>query len=364
MSKKIDERLQKKIYNDQDVAVEDFKCKNCGGQTVYDPKTQKLKCRYCDSLFDLPKVQAEEQDIEKLLKQGKVWSEADVYQCQSCGAKEILQAGEISVLCPFCGTNSVVKVEELPGLKPDGVDTFKFDKKQAAIKAETWAKRKHFAPNAFKRSVKAEHIHGIYNPVFTFDAKTTSTYRGRLGKNYTRTIYHNGQSQVVTETKYFNIRGTNKLDFDDLLVQASSNIDESIINSLQPFRTRELPAYQEEYLRGFGASAYNKSGQQCIKECRELMRSKIERNILSQYDYDVKVNLKVQTTFSGQTFKYVLVPIYVGHYRYRKKLYNFYVNGDSGKVAGKTPVSVFKVGLVVLLVLAIVAGLVYLMVRG
>ena len=43
MSKKIDERLQKKIYNDQDVAVEDFKCKKCGGQTVYDPKTQKLK---------------------------------------------------------------------------------------------------------------------------------------------------------------------------------------------------------------------------------------------------------------------------------------------------------------------------------
>ena len=26
----MDERLQKKIYNDEDLAVESFKCKNCG----------------------------------------------------------------------------------------------------------------------------------------------------------------------------------------------------------------------------------------------------------------------------------------------------------------------------------------------
>ena len=48
---------------------------------------------------------------------------------------------------------------------------------------------------------------------------------------------------------------------------------------------------------------------------------------------------------------------YIGHSKYRKKLYNFFVNGQNGHVAGKVPVSPVKVSLVVLLGLAALAGL-------
>ena len=361
----MDERLQKKIYNDEDLAVESFKCKNCGGETVYDAKQKKLRCLYCDSLFEIEKTAtAQEHDLQELLSNGQIWKDADVYQCQSCGAKEILQAGEISVVCPFCGTNSIVKTEEIPGLKPQGVSPFMFDKKQAATIAEKWARKKFYAPRKFKKSVKAEKLHGIYNPVFTFDAKTDSIYSGRLGKTYYITRYRNGRPYTVSRTRYFNIKGSTRVDFDDMLVQASSSMPMSIIKSLEPFTTKEVPAFQEEYLRGYSASTYNKEGSQCWEECMQMMKEGIERKILSQYDYNVKVNLNVQTKFAGKQYKYILVPVYVGHYTYRKKLYNFYINGQTGRMAGKTPVSPVKVGFTIFVILAIIVGLIFLLYGG
>ena len=93
------------------------------------------------------------------------------------------------------------------------------------------------------------------------------------------------------------------------------------------------------------------------------MRLSIESSILKKYDYDVKYSLNVSTKFSNEQYKYVLVPIYVGHYKYKNKLYNFFVNGENGKVAGKTPVSAGKVCLtifIVLLVLGLIVLLYYL----
>jgi small-conductance mechanosensitive channel len=45
----------------------------------------------------------------------------------------------------------------------------------------------------------------------------------------------------------------------------------------------------------------------------------------------------------------VLLPVYVGNFTYSKKTYNFFVNGISGKVAGKTPISLLRVLFAVLM---------------
>ena len=148
--------------------------------------------------------------------------------------------------------------------------------------------------------------------------------------------------------------------FDDLLVQASSTIPNNIIKSIEPFPTKKAMAYSTEYLRGYSASTYNKSGEECWKECKTTMHQRIESAILKRYDYDVKVSLSIDTKYLNSQYKYVLVPVYVGHYTYKQKLYNFYINGYSGRIGGKTPVSKLKVGLTVLLSLLLIAGIVLL----
>ena len=340
----IDKKIQEKIYNDKDLKVFSKKCENCGGETVFDPKEQKLKCLYCGSVFNIEiNSKIEERNLDELLKNGQVWESAEVLQCQSCGAKEIIEAGEVSHVCPFCGTNSIVKISEIPGLKPQGVVPFRLEKSKAILLAIKWAKKKLYAPKKFKKSVKTENLHGVYSPIFTFDAQSSSTYMGCLGKSYVVTTYRNGKTYVSTRVRYFNISGSVDMNFDDIVVQASTDFPQNVIKSLEPFPTKDVPSYDPKYLKGFSANTYNKEGAKCWEESVAMMNHKIEQNILKKYDYDYKQSLSVNTTFSSKTYKYILVPIYVGHFSYNKKLYNFYINGDNGKIAGKTPVSVWKV---------------------
>ena len=86
------------------------------------------------------------------------------------------------------------------------------------------------------------------------------------------------------------------------------------------------------------------------------MHNRIEREILKKYDYDIKVSLNIDTKYFNEQYKYILVPIYVGHYNYKKKLYNFYVNGYNGRIGGKTPVSKLKVTFTILIILLFIIG--------
>lgn len=354
----VDEKIEQKLYSDDNLDVSIYKCPNCGGEAVFEPKSQKLKCLYCGSLFEIDNMTVvKERDLDELLSEGQVWDEADVYQCKTCGAKEIISSGEVSHKCSFCGTSNIVKSDELPGIKPQGITPFKIDKFGASASAVKWAKKKFYAPRAFKKSVKAEKIQGLYNPVFTFDALTKSTYKSELGKKYTRREYRNGEMVEVEEMRYFNISGFQESNFDDLLVQASSAIPSQYVKAIEPFPTKEAVEYRTEYLRGYGANTYNKSGKECWDECKNLMHQRIETQILKRYDYDVKVSLKIDTQYFNEQYKYVLVPVYVGHYNFKGKLYNFYVNGYNGRVGGKTPVSKLKIFFTVLLVLLGIASI-------
>lgn len=358
----IDEKIEEKIYSDDNIGVTVFKCQNCGGETIFEPNSQKMKCLYCGSMFDINNLSvAKERDLDELLKSGNVWDETEVYQCKTCGAKEILSKQEVSVKCSFCGTNNIIKTDEIPGIKPQGVTPFKLDKIKANEIAVKWARKKLYAPRNFKKSVKAENIYGIYNPVFTFDSQTITWYRGVLGKNYVKYRVVNGKRVAHTETRYFNINGSQDMLFDDLIVQSSTSIPSEIIKSIEPFPTKNAVAYKTEFLRGYSATTYNKSGEECWNECKIAMKERIERAILKRYDYDIKVSLNIDTKYLNEQYKFILVPIYVGHYNYKEKLYNFYVNGYNGRIGGKTPVSKLKVSFTVLFVLLLIAGVIFIL---
>ena len=356
-----DEKVEEKLYSDESVDVSIYKCPNCGGEAMFEPNSQKMKCLYCGSLFaiDIMPI-ATEHELDELLTSGDVWDETDVYQCKTCGAKEIISKQEVNIKCPFCGTSNIIKSEELPGIKPQGLTPFKIDKTKASEIAVLWAKKKFYAPRKFKKSVKAGNLHGVYNPVFTFDAQTTSFYNGQLGKNYTRTYYKDGKMVSHVETRYFKISGSQAMLFDDLLVQASTSIPSNIIKDIEPFPTKNAVTYQTDFLRGYSANTYNKSGSDCWQECKNIMHRRIENAILKRYDYDIKVSLNIDTKYFNEKYKYILVPVYIGHYNYKEKLYNFYVNGYNGRIAGKTPVSKIKVGLTILFILIFIIGFVLL----
>ena len=59
-------------------------------------------------------------------------------------------------------------------------------------------------------------------------------------------------------------------------------------------------------------------------------------------------------THSNKKYSYLLLPIWICNYYFKEKLYNFFINGNTGKVTGKVPRSPFKIILFVLFILGII----------
>ena len=327
-----------------------------------------MKCPYCGTEKIINGRICSESDLNRLFaERANAWAtETKAFRCVNCGATTVISKCELSKCCAYCGASNVIESDEMSGMRPDAVLPFTLTKEDAGKCATNWAKKKFFAPRKFKKSLTPENINGNYNPSFTFDSDAHCKYNGRLGEYYYETRMVNGKSEQVRKVRYFNISGTYNTSFDDVLIQASDKISQKTLDKIQPFDTNSSQEYSANYLYGFSATQYTRDGKTCWNSAKEIMYQSAKRQILAQYTYDVIDYFNMDVNFHNVTYKYVLLPLYIGHFDFKSKLYNFFVNGRNGKTTGKVPVSPVRVALVVLAALAVIAGIVaiYLLTGG
>lgn len=342
-----------------------IKCASCGGNMVFDPESQMLSCEHCGSKVSFENEKAvEEINIEKAFEAVESWSDAMVLHCENCGADISMSREEVALECPYCGTSHVKRIETLEGVKPNAVFPFSFGGDEAKLVAKKWAKSRFFAPRKFKKNLDARDLKGIYQPCWTFDSSTSSTYKGRLGERRTRTIRTKNGVKTQTYIHWFNVSGTISNNFDDVTISASSKFEQDKLQRLMPFEYSKLTNYSKEYLAGFYANHYDKDVKSSWSEAKEYMDDQIKKTIVANYHADVVDYLNVSTIHSNVTYKYVLMPVYVLNYRYKKKDYAVNINGNTGKVFGKSPISFWRVLGVVLLCAAVLIGGYYLFMKG
>lgn len=342
----------RKIADAEESSTEVSKCPSCGANLTYSPSEKCLKCDYCGykSKVDLTEY-AEEIGFAELLRADNSWGEETrVFVCNNCGAKQILSKRDLAPKCAFCGTSNIVESTDICGVKPNAVIPFAFGKEQACELIAKWVKKKILTPRKFKESVYPDEIAGNYYPAFTFDSKTATNYSGRLGKYY-YTTHRNSKGQTVTtrHTRWFPIGGRYDKFYDDVFVRATGEADDKMLKKLEPFNTSAPQNYKTDFLHGFSASQYERDGRQCWTEARRRIESDVQASILSQYHYDVVGSFNMNVRCFDMTYKYMLLPVYVGHCGYNKKLYNFYMNGQNGKLKGKTPKAPSRIILAILL---------------
>lgn len=350
----------------------DRKCPNCGGTMDFDPENGKLHCPYCDYLEIIPQAEnapASAVELDFLSAENKEtncnWgAEKKAVVCKSCGAETIYDALAVSSECPYCGSNQVMEAQGEKTLAPGGVVPFQITNETAGKNFKKWIGNKFFCPKLAKDSAKPEAFKGIYLPYWTFDTDTVSSYTGKYGKDRTvRRRDSDGNYHTETVTDWFKTSGIYRESFDDELVLATNRHNSAIINGLAPFQTENNKAYKPEYVAGFAAERYTiglKDGWEIAKKSIfKKINSGVSRKIISENNADHATDIKVKSTFNSITYKYLMLPIWVSSFQYNGKVYQFMVNGQTGKVYGKTPVSVWKVLLVVavgLVILAILCG--------
>lgn len=166
--------------------------------------------------------------------------------------------------------------------------------------------------------------------------------------------------RTEVRTRWFTVSGAIDKAYRDVVVEASSAIGQDEMNSVLPYDLDARESYKKDYLAGFAAERYSTSLDDSFETAKGLIAPDIRRCILARYDYDVVGELNVDTRYDATRFNYTLLPLWLCGYTYRKKRYRFLVNGRTGKSAGKSPVSVVKVIVTVLLALGLIGLLVWL----
>lgn len=329
----------------------DKKCPSCFGVMDFDPETGGLTCPYCGHKEAILTQKQENQSAQEIslesadkLENFDWGMETKTVICKACGAESIYDALELAAVCPFCGSNQVMEAADKDTMAPGGVVPFAVTDKKASELFRAWIKKKWFCPKLAKESAQAKHFKGIYLPYWTFDANTSSTYKGEFGRDKVKRGF-NGQEQV--NTKWYSVKGSYEEAFDDELICASANHNLSMLQSLEPYRTAENKTYKPEYIAGFVAEKYGLGVRNAWELTRDSIRFKIKQNIEDEIRHEHRADrvkdLKVDTLFSDVTYKYLLLPVWISSYKYHNRIYQFMVNGQTGKVAGRIPISKPKV---------------------
>lgn len=345
----------------------DRKCPDCGGVMDFNPTTGGLRCPYCDHEEAIPSdsakpQKAEEMDYFAAEKTANCdWGvEKKTVLCKSCGAESIYDSLQIASECPFCGSNQVMEASSLETMAPGGVVPFRITDKDAADLFLKWIRKKWFCPKVAKESAKPKKFLGSYLPYWTFDTDTTSEYSAKYGKDR-HVRDKEGKTKIITD--WYNTSGTYQERINDELIIASSTHDASILQGLEPFDTENNKAYKPEYVAGFAAQRYSVGLKQAWETAKQKILGKLQNNISDKVRHeknaDHVTNVSVSTTYRNITFKYLLLPIWAAHYKYKDKIYHFMVNGQTGKVSGKTPISVWKVLLTILMAVAVFGAIYY-----
>lgn len=340
-----------------------FRCSNCNGEVRFDVQAQGFLCVACRTPYT-PQTETAvvlEKDFEqqKMLVSSAELSGVKVARCDGCGGEIFFSDNETAARCPMCGSAKLRENLSAAVIKPDGIVPFRVDRHQAQVGFREYVTKRFFAPGNLKKAYEEGKLEGWYIPFWTFDAQGVGDYSAEGGKS----VKVKKEGRDVTETRWFPVRGRVQKLFDDVLVCATNSASKDMTDRIDAFNTQTgAVPYSPQYLQGYLAEYRSVEAAEAFQTAQKNMTQQLEaearKEVLKVYS---KVqNLQLKAYFNRITCKNLLLPVYRASYAYGGKVYDYIINGQTGKVSAKYPKSAIKIVLVILAVVAVIAGIVLL----
>ena len=327
-------------------ALQEFKCPNCDGGIEFSSGEQKMKCPYCDSEFEIESLMAYQAELDKQYEDDMTWDtggnewqagEADglrVYCCNSCGGEVVADETTGATECPFCG-NPVIMTGQFAGsLRPDLVIPFQLDKKAAMTILLNHYKGKVLLPKVFKDENHVKEVKGIYVPVWLFDADADAHVQYKT----TRVRHWSDSNYRYTETNHYMVTRAGDIGFQHVPVDGSSKMDDTLMESIEPFDIRGAVDFRTAYLSGYLADKYDVDAAASIGRANErIKRSTEEAFAATVTGYNTVVPVSSNIKLNNSKAKYALFPVWMLNTQWKGKKFTFAINGQTGKIAGDLP---------------------------
>lgn len=354
----------------------EFKCPNCDGAIHFDSHLQKMKCPFCSAEIELESLKELDQSLDELpaskdlsveAQEDRIWSDEEatglqVYSCQSCGGQLITDETTIATSCPYCD-NPVALSDRLSGdAKPELIVPFQLDKQEAVKHFHHHLTGKRLLPAVFKDEQHIKEIKGLYVPFWIFDADVASDFRFKGTKNRN---WSDG-SYTYTEQNYYQLHRSAWMHFQGVPVDASSKLDNALMESLEPYDLSAAVPFQTAYLAGFLADRYDETAEDSVAIANSRIQTTVRKEMQATvYEFNNIQAEEASIRFENAKSSYVLLPVWTLHTTWKGQSYLFAMNGQTGKFIGNLPMdrAVYwrYFGLIFLLVFLVALGLTWLL---
>ncbi|MBQ4348068.1 MAG: hypothetical protein IJC79_00435 [Clostridia bacterium] len=324
------------------------KCPCCGGAIEFNANTQSMKCPYCDAEFDVAAMEQAAGNPANIGQDNFAWqTEASqwqsdeingmgVYTCKSCGGEIVADATTGATTCPYCDNPVVMTSQFAGGLKPNLIIPFKYDKKAAKEALNKFIASKKMVPKVFKDQKHIDEIKGVYVPhwLFTGTAVATADFTAEKARHWS------DSDNNYTETSYFNCYRSGNMDFANIPVDGSSKMDDTLMESIEPFNVSEAVPFSTAYMAGYLADKYDVDLNASVPRANERVKnsvvSALEKNVMSA-GYSVVIPQNSQVNIANGSYAYALYPVWILNTTWNGKKYTFAMNGQTGKFVGDLP---------------------------
>lgn len=350
-----------------------FACPTCGAEAVWNPGKKALVCGYCGTeapaeLETTPTGETviHEHDLVTALRSipdsKRGWkTEKTQVRCQHCNAISVFDPDKIGKRCDFCGASALVPYEDVKeAFQPESLLPKQVSESQVRDLIRQWYKSRWFAPSALGTRALTDTVHGVYLPYWTFDAQAFARWTAESGYHYYVTEHYtdaqgNRQTRQVQKTRWEHSSGSVEHFFDDELVAATKGVNLSLLSKIEPFPTDKLVPYDPGFLAGWTVERYQIDLVTAARTARSNMEGELRSLCSREVPGDTHRNLQVSARWSDQTFKHILVPIWILTYDYHGKSYQVLINSYTGSIAGKRPYSFWKIFFLVVGIIAAIA---------
>lgn len=319
----------------------EYKCPNCSADLKFDPEIQKLSCEYCLSSFTIEELRAiKEAAGEKVPTEAEIQTQQEfeehtnLYYCSSCGAQIMCDDRQTALFCYYCH-NPVILSGKLTGeYKPGKIIGFRLNKDRALDTFRNWVSKRSFVPDDFKSEQQLNKVTGLYVPFWVADCdiKADFTAIGKKIHSWTSGSYH------YTETKEYRVIRRGTIIANGIPADGESKIDDLLMESIEPFNYGDLKPFSMTYLTGFFADKYDVDKAQVfprIKTRASQAGKKVIRDSVGSYS-SLSVDTE-QYNIMKTDWEYMMLPVWFMTYNYNDTMYEFAINGQTGKLAGTPP---------------------------
>jgi hypothetical protein len=305
-----------------------FMCPKCGGRISFAPDGQSLVCDYCTrhETLDARPVRSGEEDFLVAMHTLRGHSQPlsqKVFHCQGCGAEFILPPTHISESCMYCGSPHVLSPDASSELiAPNSLIPHGFDQNLAAAHLSDWIEKHELPPGCLQSPPR-----GLYLPAWIFDIGGSIAYTGQLIQQ--EKMFGEGSPAIRQVRDEFAVH------LGGVVVPASRKLAKPLSQLLATFDLGSLHEYDPRYLADWAAEVYDISVGDASLDARSQAYQRLKPQLQASLD---SIHL-ISTSSAGMTvesFRLVLLPVWLGVIRYKGNDETLLVNGQNGSVGGLT----------------------------